>query len=134
MNQRLHPENVGRRLILGVDDDPLIVDFLGTIVRSRNFIFFGAESAAAALPTVRHDRPDLIFIDLNMPEMSGMEFCRKIREEIPDYHAPIVFLTATHDEHTVRDAIKAGGNDYVVKPVIPQNILDRLERWLPNEG
>jgi DNA-binding response OmpR family regulator len=134
MSHRLRVENVGRRLVLGVDDDPLIVGFLGTVIRTRNFIFTGAESASAALPVIQNDRPDLIFLDLNMPEMNGLEFCRQLREEMPDYHAPIIFLTANHDENTVRDAIKAGGNDYIVKPVVPQNILDRLERWLPNEG
>ncbi len=131
MNDRLKVENVGKHLVIGVDDEAIIVEFLGAVVRSKNLLFAGFTSVADAFPVVKHDRPDLLFLDQNMPVTDGLEFCRMIRQEMPDYNVPIIFLTANDDEQHVRDAIQAGGNDYLVKPIVPQKILDRLDRWLP---
>ena len=124
----------GRRLIMGIDDDPLMLNFLAVVVRGQNMLFVSAESALDAIPIIKRDQPDLIFLDINMQGTSGLELCASIRKNLPDYPAPIVFLTADHSEKVLEKALAAGGDDYVVKPVSPENIVARLNRWLPDTG
>ncbi len=123
-------EAVGRRLVMCIDDDPSIVEFVGLVAKGKDALFVGANSAEEAMPIIRRDRPDLIFLDILMPGEDGVEFCRRLRQEIPDYKSPIVFLTANHSEESVASAIAAGGNDYLVKPISAQDVLLRVVRWL----
>lgn len=129
--KNLDSDKAGRRLVLGVDDDHMIISFLSTVVRGENYAFTGAKSAEEAMPIIIRDRPDMIFLDMHMPGKDGVELCREIREKMTEYQAPIVFLTADHEEKAVKQAIAAGGNDYLVKPVSPNSVMERLKRWLP---
>ncbi len=131
MAQHLDSDSAGRKLVMGVDDDSMIISFLSTVVRHEKLAFVGASSAEEAMPIIIRDRPDLIFLDMHMPEKDGVEFCKEIRAKFTEYKVPIVFLTADHDENAVKSAIAAGGNDYLVKPVSPNSVMQRLKRWLP---
>ena len=121
-------------MILGIDDDPLMLSFLATVVRNQNMLFVGVENAHEAIPVIRQDEPDLIFLDVNMPGTDGLELCRSIRKNLPDYKSPIIFLTADHSEKILETALAAGGNDFMVKPVSPDGIVTRLKHWLPEKS
>ena len=120
-------------MILGIDDDPLILGFLATVIRSQDMLFVGVENAHDAIPVIKRDEPDLIFLDINMPGTDGLELCRSIRKNLPDYNSPVVFLTADHSEKILETALAAGGNDYMVKPVSPDGIITRIKHWLPEK-
>ena len=68
-----------------------------------------------------------------MDGIDGYETCRRLRADIPDFTAPVIFLTARRNKEAVQQALEAGGNDFMIKPFQPRAVLERLARWLPEE-
>lgn len=104
--------------ILAVDDDPFILELLPIIAARNGFTeMTTAASAAAALTILTDDSDfDCLLVDINMPEMDGIELCRQVRS-IPAYRsAPIIMLTAMRDMKNMGNAFRAGATDYATKP------------------
>ena len=115
--------------LLAVDDDPLILDLLPIVFRQANLPQITvASSGAAALEAL--DDPDARFdgliLDIEMPEMSGIELCQKVRQ-IPRYrNTPILMLTAVTDRTRIERAFAAGADDYITKPFDVKEIATRV--------
>ncbi len=105
--------------IFAVDDDPNIIALLSTILAGDGFhkvqCFLSAKNGLAALRK-QHPAFDCLILDIDMPEMNGIDLCRQVRQ-LPNYKdVPIIMLTALRDTETVRAAIDAGATDYITKP------------------
>ncbi|HJP21449.1 MAG: response regulator [Alphaproteobacteria bacterium] len=121
------------KLVMGVDDEPTILQFLRAIVSQAGYDFADASSGEKALTLARTLKPDLVFLDVTMDGIDGYETCRRLRADIPDFTAPVIFLTARRNKEAVQQALEAGGNDFMIKPFQPRAVLERLARWLPEE-
>ena len=101
--------------ILVVDDERDIRETLGGVLRDEGFTVFEATDGKEALAIALRERPDLVLLDLMMPEMNGVETLEEIRKDSWGRHAKVIFLTARDDVASVTDAMEAGGNDYMMK-------------------
>ena len=112
-----------RKKILAVDDEPQILRVLRHILNAHGYAVRTAQDGVAALEVFHEWRPDLILTDLQMPEMDGLEFCKKLRSTSD---VPIVILSVRNEEATIVDALDAGADDYVTKPFGTNELLARL--------
>ncbi len=125
-------------LILVVDDEPRIVKQARDYLEHGGFRVIEANDGKSALAMVRHARPDLIVLDLNLPGMDGLDVCRAVRRESD---TPIIMLTARAEETDRLIGLELGADDYVVKPFSPRElaarvkvVLRRVQGGLRNSG
>jgi two-component system, OmpR family, KDP operon response regulator KdpE len=109
--------------VLLVDDEPNIVSTLGPLLRSRGYEVLTAMTGRAAVQTVERDAPDVIVLDLGLPDIDGSEVCRIIRET---HRVPIVVLSARGAEGDKVRALDLGADDYVTKPFGAEELLARI--------
>ena len=101
--------------ILVVDDINKNLQIVGTVLRNQGYEVMPAASGAEALKCVRAQLPDLILLDLMMPEMDGLEVCRRLKADPATRQVPVIFLTASNEmEHLVK-GFEMGAVDYVSK-------------------
>jgi DNA-binding response OmpR family regulator len=121
-------------VIVAVDDSHEMLDILKTVVADAGYRFFGAAGASQCLRLVRDVEPDLILLDIQMPETDGFELCRQIRAVEAWKDIPVAFVTARRTAQDVKAGIAAGGNDFITKPFDPKSLLARIERWVKRRG
>ena len=109
--------------ILLVDDEVSIQRALGPLLRSRGYDVEVAVSGEEALAILRTQPPDLIVLDLGLPDINGVEICRRVRETSP---VPIVVLSARGAEGDKVSLLDLGADDYVTKPFGPEQLLARI--------
>jgi two-component system OmpR family response regulator len=109
--------------ILVVDDDPHIRQLLVFALGKGGFATREAEDGEAALSLIAQARPDLVVLDINLPRMTGLEVCRRVRAES---ELPILFLSSRDDEIDRVLGIELGADDYVVKPFSPREVTARV--------
>ena len=113
--------------VLIVDDSPLNLQVLGNTLRENGYKLAAAKSGSEALDFVQKKIPDLILLDIMMPEMDGYEVCKKLKEDENTKKIPVIFLTARTDTDSIVRGFEAGGVDYVVKPFNPAELLARVK-------
>jgi two-component system KDP operon response regulator KdpE len=113
--------------VLIVDDEPQIRRVLRTTLTSQGYTVVEARSGDEALEEIRHERPDLILLDVNMPGRSGLETCSEIRATSD---IPIIMLTVRNSERDKVQALDAGADDYVVKPFGVEELMARIRAAL----
>src|SRR6187401_2142572 len=111
----------GRVLI--VDDEPNIIGTVVPLLRAHGYEVSSAMSGRAALDIVERDKPDVIVLDLGLPDMPGIDVCRHVRLSSA---VPILVLSARGAEHDKVAALDAGADDYVTKPFGAQELLARI--------
>ncbi len=102
--------------ILAVDDDPEVLGTLGRALGHKNFDVTLVSSGIECLSNVEKRVPDLIILDIIMPELDGLEVCRHLRRDQRFVSLPILFLTAKGSTDDIVNGLDAGGDDYVIKP------------------
>lgn len=107
--------------ILIVDDEPLICEMLGTFLKVLGHESLKAHSGAQARTVLATEQPDAIFLDIMLPEISGIDFCRELRSRPGTSDVPIVVISACAPPQT-REAMEAGANAYLQKPVNLQGL------------
>lgn len=112
------------RTILLVDDDKEVRDLLASVLRATGYRTVEAASGNQAVDSYHAHQPDLVVLDVGLPDMTGLEVCRRIRRFSG---VPVVFLTGATDEVDELLGFAAGGNDYVSKPVSPRRLLARID-------
>jgi two-component system OmpR family response regulator len=117
-------------LVLAIDDDPNILELVGAIVRHKKFDFAKAGTEASALARAHERLPQLVFMDINLPDTNGFDLCQKMRDKVAGFDAPVIFLSASRSADDVKKAMAMGGTDYMVKPFTPDAIMARLDKWL----
>src|ERR1700742_4708024 len=109
--------------ILAVDDDLHIREVIRVALRKAGMTVTEARDGKEGLARFAADRPDLIILDIGMPELDGLEVCRQIRKSSD---VPILFLTARDDEIDRVLGLEIGGDDYVTKPFSPRELIARV--------
>lgn len=117
-------------LILVVDDINDNLHVLGSILDQAGYNTTYATSGQQALERAEAAKPDLILLDLMMPEMDGIEVCERLKTKPAYRYTPIVFLTASREQEDLLKAFQQGANDYLMKPVEPQELLVRVKTHL----
>lgn len=102
--------------IMAVDDDVEVLETLGRVLKHEAFEVTLASSGAQALKILENDRPDMLILDIIMPEMDGITVCRRLRSDPRFASLPILFLTAKGSTDDIVNGLDAGADDYVVKP------------------
>ena len=110
--------------ILLIDDEPEIVEISRDYFKSAGYDVVTANNGLSGLQTARREKPDLIVLDLLMPEMDGLEFCRTIRR---DSDVPIIMLTARVEETDKLIGLEIGADDYITKPFSPRELVARAK-------
>ena len=113
--------------ILIVDDEPNIVATVSPLLRARGYDVFSAMSGRAGIEAVDRDKPDLVVLDLGLPDVDGIDVCRTVRQVS---NVPIVVLSARGAEGDKVAALDAGADDYVTKPFGPEELLARIRAAL----
>ena len=120
IQQTTNPIAYRRRTVLVADDD-FNIHLLAEAALAKDYTLHAAEDGEECLEAIRNDIPDLIVLDLNMPNVDGLTVLKKIRTELNLPDLPVLVLTASGDESTTRSAFEAGATDYLTKPfTIPQ--------------
>jgi two-component system KDP operon response regulator KdpE len=113
--------------ILVVDDEPNIIGTVAPLLRARGYDVFSAMTGRAALESVDRDKPDLIVLDLGLPDITGVEVCQQVRQT---QNTPILVLSARGAEGDKVNALDAGADDYVTKPFGSEELLARIRAAL----
>lgn len=116
--------------ILIADDEPDILDFVSYNLKKEGFEVEVAQNGKEAVEKALLHTPDLVILDIMMPEMDGVEVCRKMREQPELVNTFIVFLTARTEDYTHVAALEAGGDDFITKPIRPRVLVSRLNAIL----
>lgn len=117
-------------LILIVDDIPENLKLLGKILTGKNYHISIADSGKKALQVIEKKKPDLILLDIMMPDMNGFELCEKLKKTKKTKDIPIIFISALDDTKNKVKAFELGGVDYITKPFIKQVVLARIKTHL----
>lgn len=120
--------------ILLVDDEPDIIDLVSYNLQKEGYIIETATNGRDAIEIAKEFLPDLILLDVMMPEMDGVETCVKLREI--DALAPtiIAFLTARGEDYSQIAGFDAGADDYISKPIKPRVLMSRIQALLRRKG
>ncbi len=117
-------------LILIVDDYPKNLQILGNILRGNNYRTAFAKSGPIALESIKEEKPDIILLDIMMPDMDGFEVCARLKKNPETADIPVIFVTALSDMDKKIEAFKAGGVDYILKPIQQEEVFERIKTHL----
>lgn len=113
--------------ILVVDDEKEIADLVAVYLENENFTVFRCYDASEALRYVETETLDLAVLDIMLPNINGLQICRKIREK---HSFPIIMLTAKGEETDKITGLTLGADDYITKPFLPLELVDRVKAQL----
>jgi len=121
----------GKRRILCVEDEPEMIDLIRLILARKGFEVLGAPGGAEGLKLIRSEHPDLILLDLMMPDMDGWEVYQQIKADESTRSIPVVVVTAKAQSiDKVLGLHIAKVDDYIAKPFSPQDLMASVERVL----
>ncbi len=113
--------------ILIVDDDIELRELIGFALRQAGYLVVAAADGAEALTVFDREQPDLLILDVNLPQISGLEVCRRVRETAT---TPIMMLTVRSSEEDQVQGLDMGADDYLTKPFSPRTLLARVRALL----
>ncbi len=122
--------NGGPYEILAVDDSPATLQLLTSLLAGSGYRVRPADAGLLALRSVAAKVPDLILLDVNMPEMDGFEVCRRLKSEERSRHIPVLFISGLGGREEKVKGFEAGGLDYIIKPFEPEEVLARVRTHL----
>ena len=116
--------------ILVVDDEVLNRKLAGDTLKSGGFEVIEAEDGNEGIYLAKKELPDLVLLDLAMPDVDGIETCRRFKEIEKIKHIPIVMLSAMNEAKLIDLALAAGAIDYLTKPVSPSELLAKTKKHI----
>ncbi len=114
---------MNKLLILVVEDDPAIRNLMATTLKSNDYRYTTAANGAAAIMQASSSQPDIMLLDLGLPDMDGVEVIRKVRSWS---QMPIIVISARAEDSDKIEALDAGADDYLIKPFSVEELLARL--------
>jgi DNA-binding response OmpR family regulator len=117
--------------ILAVDDDMELLGLISYALRQAGYLVVEAADGAAALTAFEREEPDLVILDVNLPRLSGLEVCRRLRDTSK---VPVMMLTVRGTEEDQVQALDLGADDYLTKPFSPRTLLARVRALLRRAG
>ena len=115
-----------RRRVLVVDDDPEIFTFLATLLELEGIDSTVATSAAAALEKLEHVVPNLVLLDIAMPDRDGLDLCRALKKDPRTRDVPVFVVSARPGKDVVERALAAGAEEFIRKPFENQELIQRI--------
>ena len=123
-----------KKNILLVDDDQDLLSVLELKLKKEDYIIQIAKNGKAAIQSIQQKRPDLVVMDVNMPNMNGLDACKKLRSEDRTKNIPIILLTARDEEIDRILGLEFGADDYVTKPFNTRELILRIKNILKRTG
>jgi CheY-like chemotaxis protein len=120
--------------ILVVDDEPMARDLLRLMLERAGFKISEASDGLDALEKVSHLRPDLIILDVMMPEMDGFEVCRALRSDAATASLPVIMLSAKTHPQAIREGKQAGANKYLSKLTPRLELIQHINELLTDDS
>lgn len=121
--------NTGYKILL-VDDEPDILEFLSYNLKKEGYTVFTANNGKEAVAVAKKENPQLILLDVMMPDMDGIETCREIRDIPGLKDVMIAFLTARSEDYSQIAGFDVGADDYINKPIKPRVLISRIKALL----
>jgi DNA-binding response OmpR family regulator len=116
--------------ILVVEDEPEYRELAERVLSQAGYRVLTAGTGQAGLKAFRDEHPDLILLDVMLPDMVGFDLCRRIREDPSRGETPVLFCTVRSAVSSLAEGLKAGSTDYVIKPFDPKDLLERVRAAL----
>lgn len=116
--------------ILIVDDEPDILEFISYNLKREGYDVYVSNNGKEAIQTAKKVKPELIILDVMMPDMDGIETCRMIREDESLKNSLVAFLTARNEDYSQIAGFEAGADDYINKPIKPRVLISRIQALL----
>ena len=129
MNREQSSDEKSRLLI--VDDEPINIQILSGIL-GDDYVLIAATKGRKALELAKNQSPDLILLDMMMPEMDGLEVCKALKQDPATQDIPVIFVTAMSDVENEERGLQAGAVDYITKPVSPPIVRARVRIHIQN--
>jgi len=120
-------EIVAMKKILLIEDDADLFALLKYNLEKEGYVFTGAQTGKGAVELCRREKPDLILLDIMLPDSDGLEICKAIRAHPELAHVPVIFLTARATETDRIVGLELGANDYIVKPFFVRELIARIK-------
>jgi DNA-binding response OmpR family regulator len=115
------------RKIALIEDDTDLYSLLQYNLEKEGYLVVGSQTGKGAVELFRRERPDLIILDIMLPDSDGLEICKRVRAHPELAHIPILFLTARASETDRILGLELGGNDYIVKPFFVRELIARVK-------
>jgi CheY-like chemotaxis protein len=125
-NDAAGPKTAGRSRVLVTDDEPITRMLVKLLLEKQNFEVLEAANGRDAVEIAIREHPDLLMIDLNMPEMDGYEAITRVRREMSLAMMPVLVLTSEEGPGVERRVLELGADDYIIKPFDPEVLLSRV--------
>ena len=119
-------KNVTNKKILIVDDDPYILMSLDFLMKKNKFEVFVARNGTEALEQIKTNQPDLILLDIMMPDVDGYEICTKVKSDIKTKDIIIVFMSAKTRDTDIQKGLDLGASLYITKPFSTRDLLEKV--------
>ncbi len=129
-NSDLEDLMLAKKKILVIDDEQDILEFLSYNLKQEGAKVYTATNGVAAIELAKSKKPDLILLDVMMPEIDGMETCMQLRENMETKDVVIAFLTARSEDYSQIAGFDAGADDYITKPIKPRVLISRIKALL----
>jgi two-component system sensor histidine kinase ChiS len=127
-SRKEQPRDPDKDLVLIVDDDPGIVKLISIYFTAAGLQIVTAENGLGAIRVWKHAEPDAVVLDIAMPQMTGIEFCKWLRMEKGNLTVPVIAITAFVDSNSRDRILMAGANVYLTKPIDMAQLLDSVKR------
>lgn len=119
----------GKKIFI-VDDEPTIVEYVTVILEKASYQVSSCENGTDAIEKIRAEKPDLILLDVMLPDVDGITICRQIKSNPKTNAIPVILLTSLTDATTIRDAQLFGVSDYISKPFDAKVLKAKIEKAL----
>lgn len=130
-NIHKNPQNGG---IMVVDDNPDNLHLLAGILRKEGYKVRPVRNSSMVFVSINSTLPELILLDIQMPEMNGFDVCQRLKANERTREIPIIFLSGSTDREDKEKAFAAGGADYISKPFLPEEVIARVRGHLPTSS
>ncbi len=117
--------------VLIVDDEQMTRSLLRMMLQREDYRIYEAGDGVEALTAVHQYRPDLILLDVMMPNMDGLTVCKRLREDVNTANMPIILLSAKTQSSAIQEGMQAGADLYLTKPVPRDVLLQNIQSLLP---
>lgn len=119
-------------IVLVVDDEEMTRKLLRLMLERDGFVIVEAEDGLEALEIIKHEMPDIIIMDVMMPNMDGFSACQALRSKPETAEIPIILLSARAQAEAIRAGLSAGANRYMTKPISKPELVQTIRDLLPD--